>query len=155
MSDKKETEQVKEMLLEKLSASPEEESEKWVGFDLDGTLAKYTEWKGIEHIGDPIRPMCDLIKKMHKEGKRVKIITARVAPATNNKGEEEEPSIVVNGKKKYASAFIQDWCAEHLGFVPEIVHEKDQLMVEMYDDRAKQVIPNKGILLEDKLEERK
>ena len=23
----------------------------WYGFDLDGTLAKYDGWKGIDHIG--------------------------------------------------------------------------------------------------------
>ena len=49
--------------------------EKWVGFDLDGTLAKYDGWKGIDHIGDPIKPMCDLIKKLHSDGKLVKILT--------------------------------------------------------------------------------
>ena len=52
----------------------------WYGFDLDGTLAKYDGWKGIEHIGEPVKPMVDLIKRMHAEGKVVKILTARVAP---------------------------------------------------------------------------
>ena len=28
--------------------------EEWVGFDLDGTLAKYDGWKGIDHIGEPV-----------------------------------------------------------------------------------------------------
>ena len=52
----------------------------WYGFDLDGTLAKYDKWEGIDHIGEPVKPMVDLIKRMHAEGKVVKILTARVAP---------------------------------------------------------------------------
>ena len=44
-----------------------ENGEKWIGFDLDGTLAEYDGWKGIEHIGKPIKPMCDLIKKLHSK----------------------------------------------------------------------------------------
>ena len=46
----------------------------WYGFDLDGTLAEYHGWKGVEHIGKPIKPMCDLMKRLHAEGKRVKIL---------------------------------------------------------------------------------
>ena len=55
----------------------------WYGFDLDGTLAKYDKWEGIDHIGEPVKPMVDLIRKMHDEGKVVKILTARVAPRSN------------------------------------------------------------------------
>jgi hypothetical protein len=36
-----------------------------------------------------------------------------------------------------------------LGFVPEIVYQKDHLMLELYDDRVKQVVPNEGRLVED------
>lgn len=36
-------------------------------------------------------------------------------------------------------------CVENLGFVPDITHEKDSCMEELYDDMAIQVIPNKGI----------
>ena len=56
------------------------EGKGWYGFDLDGTLAKYDGWKGIDHIGEPVKPMVELIKRMHDEGKVVKIMTARVAP---------------------------------------------------------------------------
>ena len=30
------------------------EDKAWIGVDLDGTLARYDGWKGIEHIGEPI-----------------------------------------------------------------------------------------------------
>lgn len=128
----------------------------WYGFDLDGTLAKYDGWKGIDHIGEPVKPMVDLIKRMHDEGKVVKIMTARVAPRRledGTLGEQftwltREPS--PDPAAKYtATQYIQDWCEEQLGFVPEIVYQKDSLMLELYDDRVKQVVPNEGWLVED------
>lgn len=146
--------------------------EGWYGFDLDGTLAKYDGWKGIDHIGEPVKPMVELIKRMHDEGKVVKIVTARVAPrlcgethATGCKCghcEEEasrppvmqEQYLAKLGKtgmtvKRRASDYIRDWCLENLGFIPEIVYQKDHLMLELYDDRVKQVVPNEGWLVED------
>jgi len=41
------------------------ESDQWIGVDLDGTLAKYGEWRGVEHIGEPIPPMVDRVKGGH------------------------------------------------------------------------------------------
>ena len=149
-----------------------EQGKGWYGFDLDGTLARYDGWKGLDNIGEPIKPMVDLIKRMHDEGKTVKILTARVAPrlcgethATGCKcGHCEEDAakppimqeqyLVKLGKdgwtiKLRASDYICDWCVKHLGFIPEIVYQKDHLMLELYDDRVKQVVPNEGWLVED------
>ena len=143
----------------------------WYGFDLDGTLAKYDGWKGIDHIGEPVKLMVDLIKRMHAEGKVVKILTARVAPRHNVNTDPslgpDGPKDIYDGeqsvstfarhdagtpacavKRKYASDFIREWCEANLGFIPEITHEKDHLMLELYDDRVKQVIPNEGVLVE-------
>ena len=113
------------------------EGKKWTGFDLDGTLAEYDGWKGIEHIGKPIKPMCDLIKKLHSDGKLVKILTARVAPRKDG----EDATL--------ARQYIRLWCVDNLGFVPDITHEKDALMETLYDDRVQQVIPNTGITMEE------
>lgn len=149
-------------------------------FDLDGTIATYDTWKGIDHIGEPIKPMVDLIKRLHDEGKVVKILTARVSPRPEPE-EKPNPYSVIGGgycvpayadeyhakamaedgvvcesalvfyKKAEWDArdFISDWCLKNLGFLPEITHEKDPTIVEFYDDRTKQVIPNDGTLLED------
>lgn len=108
----------------------------WVGFDLDGTLATYDHWRGIQHIGEPVKPMCDLIKKLRDEGKAVKILTARVAPKD---GDTKEAAI--------ARVFIAKWCKDNLGFVPPITHEKDSLMETLYDDRVKAVEQNTGKVL--------
>ena len=145
----------------------------WYGFDLDGTLAEYDKWEGIDHIGEPVKHMVDLIKKMHAEGRVVKILTARVAPRANAEYKDREkcapPDYVTTADFSCLSAtaktwvenmylyldtwgareFIIDWCLKNLGFLPEITHEKDHLMLELYDDRVKQVIPNKGLLVED------
>lgn len=133
----------------------------WYGFDLDGTLAKYDGWKGIDHIGEPVKPMVELIKRMHDEGKVVKIMTARVAPKEKP---ETKPNPYMTGNWCIESPdtqtwalkgewtpleFIQDWCYRFLGFVPEVVYQKDHLMLELYDDRVKQVVPNEGRLVED------
>ena len=126
----------------------------WYGFDLDGTLAKYDGWKGIDHIGAPVAPMVKLIQQMHDEGKVVKIMTARVAPRKLEDGTVGEQYVTVpDGEKgtvrNYAHQFINDWCHFNLGFIPEIVYQKDALMLELYDDRVKQVVPNEGWLVED------
>lgn len=146
------------------------EGEGWYGFDLDGTLAVYDGWKGIDNIGEPVRPMVDLIKRMHEEGKVVKILTARVSPRlcgeTHATGcrcghcEEEaskppvmqEQYLAELGKdgmtvKHRASDYIRDWCADNLGFLPEIVYQKDHLMLNLFDDRVTQVEPNTGRIL--------
>ena len=129
--------------------------EEWVGFDLDGTLAEYDGWKGIDHIGEPIKPMVDKIKKLREDGVMVKIVTARVAPKKRSDGTVGEDFVKVewNGKKvnKFAREFIAEWCHENLGFCPEIVHEKDHSMKELYDDRCKQVLPNCGVPIENVL----
>ena len=37
--------------------------EGWIGFDLDGTLAKYDGWQGLDHIGEPIEAIVRLAPK--------------------------------------------------------------------------------------------
>lgn len=150
-----------------------EEGEPWYGFDLDGTLAIYDGWKGIEHIGRPIQPMVDRAKQLHSQGKKVKIFTARVAPKLITAKENSEPGFGETGQSEFGEAFvwrlkkhrvgmspddyykvkasdiIKDWCREHLGFVPEVTCEKDQLMKTCYDDRSVQVVENKGMAILD------
>ena len=143
------------------------EGKGWYGFDLDGTLAVYDKWEGINHIGEPVKHMVDLIKIMHAEGKVVKILTARVAPREDieirpnpyptdqavydaiGRDNEERYRDIYQAPKWTARDFVSDWCLRNLGFLPEITHGKDHLMLELYDDRVKQVVPNKGLLVED------
>lgn len=115
----------------------------WIGVDLDGTLATYDKWVNWNIFGEPIKPMVDRIKIWIKEGKEVKIFTARVAFDTD--------ICVLSGEKftkQMMTEAIQNWCSEVIpNWRPEITATKDFNMIELWDDRAIQVIPNTGISL--------
>ena len=49
----------------------------WIGVDLDGTLAYYDQWRGEHHVGEPILPMLDRVKKWLSEGREVRICSWR------------------------------------------------------------------------------
>ena len=98
----------------------------WIGVDLDGTLAHFGEWKGIDHIGTPVPKMMDRVKKWLQEGKKVKIFTARAC-----RGEA--------GIKP-----VREWLKAFGLPELEITNEKDFGMIDLWDDRCTQVIPNTG-----------
>ena len=77
----------------------------WIGVDLDGTLAHYDEWRGVEHIGAPIPRMVERVKDWLQLGIEVRIVTARVSPAM--RGADLDHVI--------ALGHIQNWCRKHLG----------------------------------------
>lgn len=105
----------------------------WIGVDLDGTLAAYESWRGIQHIGPPIPAMVDRVKTWLSEGKKVKIFTARVCQAQDGFTIEQ------------IAGFVQDWTEKHLGARLEVTNKKDFAMVDLWDDRCTQVLPNTGI----------
>lgn len=109
----------------------------WIGVDLDGTLAFYDGWRGVENIGEPIPAMVKTIKTVLAAGNVVKIFTARVAVDDT------------------ALPFIQAWCEKYLGVVLEVTCKKDFGMIQLYDDRVRQVIPNTGITMDEALLEAK
>lgn len=110
----------------------------WVGVDLDATLAKYDGWHGPLHIGEPIEPMVMRVKTMIANGQKVKIFTARMS----------EPDVDV---RKALVEAIGDWTEKHIGTRLEVTNVKTYDMIECYDDRIKQVVPNTGITLEAEL----
>jgi len=96
----------------------------WIGVDLDGTLAHYEGW-GHGNIGKPIPLMMRRVRRWIKKGWTVKVLTARVAHPGNR------PPIV-------------RWLRQHgLGHL-EITAKKDLHMIQLWDDRCVQVIPNTG-----------
>jgi hypothetical protein len=107
----------------------------WIGVDLDGTLAVYDGWKGPEHIGAPVPKMVERVKAWLAEERVVKIFTARVS---------HDGTPVRVSESLRARTAIADWCWEHLGTYLEITNVKDYAMIELYDDRAVQIIPNTG-----------
>jgi len=97
----------------------------WIGVDLDGTLARHDIWVGMDHIGKPIEPMMARVKTWLRQGINVKIVTARAS--------------VPDGIPP-----VQEWLKKQ-GLPPlQVTNQKDFQMVELWDDRAVQVIPNTG-----------
>ncbi len=107
----------------------------WIGVDLDGTLAHYDKWRGVDHIGEPVPQMLARVRVWLAEGKAVKIFTARV----HGHGVPDLAGGTVD-----ALTPIVNWCKKHIGCELPITNVKDFGMVELWDDRAVQVIPNTG-----------
>lgn len=109
----------------------------WVGIDLDGTLAVYDHWRGTGHIGKPVPLMVRRVKALLEKGYTVKIFTARAYRA--------DPREI---------QLIEDWCLEHVGQKLEVTCTKDYGMLQLYDDRAVQVIPNTGKIVINRKEKK-
>lgn len=97
----------------------------WIGVDLDGTLAGFSEWRSFSHIGKPIPAMLERVNEWLDNGYRVKIFTARATIAS-------------------AIPPIENWLRKHGLEGLEITNEKDEFIIELWDDRAIQVITDTG-----------
>lgn len=105
-------------------------SNKWIGVDLDGTLAVYDGWNGPDKIGRPVPRMIARVVNWIKEGKNVRIFTARVAIS----GTDEMKARVA----------IRNWCIRYIGCDLPVTATKDYDMVELWDDRCVHVERNTG-----------
>lgn len=102
----------------------------WVGVDLDGTLAHDNDGDyGPGIIGKPVPKMVVKVKALLKKGIEVRIMTARVG---------------VGSAVDLERAAIEKWCEQHIGQKLIVTCQKDYRMIELWDDRARQVIPNTG-----------
>jgi hypothetical protein len=102
----------------------------WIGTDLDGTLAYYEGWQGPGHIGPPIPEMEARVRKWMEEGWEIRIVTARAA----------DPDQIPQ---------IEEWLKAH-NFPPfKVTNEKDYGMIQLWDDRCVQVVPNTGTPVTD------
>lgn len=111
----------------------------WIGVDLDGTLAMYGEWNG--GIGEPIGPMVERVKQWLKEGRTVKIVTARVAATQSVSAEGNLDNTEFAEEQRVA---IKKWSKTHIGQELEVTASKDFAMISLWDDRAVQVEMNTG-----------
>ncbi len=99
--------------------------EGWIGVDLDGTLAKYDRWRGMDHVGEPIEGMLLRVKEWLSQGYHVKIVTARASV----------PEGIPPVKRWLEQNGLPDL---------EVTCQKDFHMIELWDDRAVQVVRNTG-----------
>jgi hypothetical protein len=117
----------------------------WIGVDLDGTLAVYPH--SFPEIGPPVPAMLERVRNWLAEGQDVRIFTARVGVVTglrNDEGQEADVPFALDQAQK-----IEAWCLLHLGRVLPVTATKDFTMMELWDDRCVQVIPNQGIAIQD------
>ena len=102
----------------------------WIGFDLDGTLAKHGSWQGPNHIGEPIPEMIERVRGYLRRRIEVRIVTARASTG--------DPATI---------AAIEHWCISCIGQVLPITCSKDYQMLCLFDDRAIAVETNTGRIL--------
>ncbi|HUD75797.1 MAG TPA: 2'-5' RNA ligase family protein [Terracidiphilus sp.] len=116
---------------------PEVDSESsWYGSDLDGTLAEYHGFEGLEKIGDPIgvdNPDSALstVKRWIAEGKDVRILSAKISDDPKGEGRSA----------------IEAWTQQFIGKALPVTDRKDAKMVKLLDDRAVQAQENTGKLI--------
>lgn len=113
----------------------------WIGVDFDGTLAYYEHWMPWNQFGAPLLPMVVRVKRWLKEGRDVRIVTARVRPEGGDFECLTTHERINNAKIKGA---IEQWCIKYIGQRLEVTCCKDLNMIELWDDRAIQMIPNTG-----------
>lgn len=121
----------------------------WIGFDLDGTLAVYTQWHGPDQIGEPIAPMIEQLKRFRKRNTEVRIFTARVYYGPPGSYASEDAFWRRKQDAITARRAIQEWCLRHIGEVLPITCVKDFGMIALFDDRCVQVRKNTGEMLGD------
>lgn len=137
----------------------------WIGFDLDGTLAHYNSGKfRADEVGEPIAPIVQLARRYMARGNEIRIFTARVYPINAcidalssdiqldiwmMQLRRQAPELM---KERITEAFttvkaIRKWSELHLGRVVSVTNVKDYNMTVLYDDRARQVLTNQGIVV--------
>ena len=104
-----------------------DKSKYWIGVDFDRTLSTWGKYDDdLSEVGEPILPMLNRVKRWLKEGKIVKIFTARAS----------------HGKPQ--TVLIQDWCEKHgLGRL-EVTNVKCPNCRAIWDDKAVRVKENTG-----------
>ncbi len=136
----------------------------WIAVDLDGTLAEYHGWVGWNEIGKPIPTMVERVKQWLNEGYDVRVFTARVTvpliEIDENGFKRFSTTQVVSTCYQTGEKFstrqmidvIQKWCHKHIGQALEVTCVKDLHMIELWDDRAVQIVANTGRTLAEEHE---
>jgi len=102
------------------------EDKKTIAVDLDGTLARLIPGDfDRKKIGKPVPAMVRKVKKALDDGHTVVIFTARASEPVNVKP-------------------VKEWLKDHDLPDLKVTHEKTPDIDELWDDKAKGVVKNKG-----------
>lgn len=131
----------------------------WIAVDLDGTILTYDNWVAWDVFGEPIAPMVERIRGWLAEGIEVRVFTARVGLPALIEG-ALAPSTVRRSRCRTSGVDFSDHMMvtaiqdklESIG-LPRLKVQcyKDVDMIELWDDRAIQVVANTGRALEDEV----
>lgn len=129
-----------------INATDADKNKEWIGVDLDGTLATFDLelWAAdTNYIGKPIAPMVERVQRWIRDGKKVKIFTARVGTGAGwsdlSQASDDDFQWIENQRR-----LVQAWTLTHIGTQLEVTATKDWAMRELWDDRAIQVVNNRG-----------
>lgn len=109
-----------------VTAKEENAPQGWIAVDLDGTLAYYHSWRGLDHIGKPIKTMLERVKLWIAQGYEVRIFTARAS----------SPELIPP---------VQAWLKKHKLGGLQVTNELDADCIEIWDDRCVQLTVNTGM----------
>lgn len=107
----------------------------WIGVDFDGTLAYTIPRNDPYTLGPPIPLMVSRVKKWLSEGRKVKLMTARMCQYSHLGDIRDLQKM---------ERMLKDWCIEHIGVELECTNQKDGFMTELWDDRAVKVVKDTG-----------
>jgi hypothetical protein len=119
------------------------ENKGYVAVDFDGTLAvgRTKKWNGP--LGKPVELMLDRVKKWLFVGIEVRLFTARVNPFDRHGNLQTREELNELCKR------LDKWCLKYVGVKLPITCMKTHNVLEIWDDRAIQVIKNTGELVND------
>lgn len=120
----------------------------WIGVDFDGTLAEYHGWVGWNVLGKPVPAMISRVGQWLRQDKRVRIFTARIRVFRDNDTwcRRDRHCLVTDElfSDYDMENAIQTYTLEYFGVRLPVTCVKDLHMVELWDDRAVQVMANTG-----------
>lgn len=79
--------------------------------DLDGTLASYDHWRGLAHIGKPIKSVVSMVRREAARGSYIIINTCRVTTAVTNRLIPQSLEAVCTWLKKNRIPYDEVWAA--------------------------------------------
>lgn len=125
-------------------AGSDEQKQRVIACDLDGTLAEYESFQGATIIGEPIPEMVDKVKAALAAGDEVWIFTARIVP--------QDYSAKAGVEAVQGLIAVAMWCQKAFGISLPITCQKSFRFTEFWDDRAKEVLPNTGVFATELME---
>jgi len=113
-----------------------EKGKRTVCVDLDGVIAEYTQWRGIDHFGPPIKGAREFLQELSKHADEVIIFTTRCNVDVNGKDlkfSRDEPFNPLGSLADRVHRYLYD---HNLPYSSVYVGQGKPLAAAYIDDRA-------------------